>query len=139
MAALVGIKGRDPDQPVDTRFLAKVSERKITLHPDGDTLYPGLLSRHRVEDLGFIAFAFGVSQVHPQEHLGPVLGFGPASAGMDGEESVTVVVLFEKKSLEFSLFEAFRQVGKSLFQLSADVLSFGGELGQDLDLLFFRF
>jgi hypothetical protein len=37
--------------------------------------------------------AFGPAQVHPQEHLGPVGGFGPAGAGADGEQGISSVVL----------------------------------------------
>jgi hypothetical protein len=38
------------------------------------------------------AHFFGVVEVHPEEHLGPVVGLGAADARRDREEAVAVVV-----------------------------------------------
>jgi hypothetical protein len=62
---------------------------------DGDrrALDAGLLAFLLVEDLGRESMALGPAQVHPEQHLGPVGGLGPAGAGADHQEGVAIVVL----------------------------------------------
>ena len=46
----------------------------------------GLFARCDAEQIGGAAVALGPTQVHAQQHLGPVLRLGSACAGMDRDD-----------------------------------------------------
>ena len=45
------------------------------------------------EDLDLEVLPLAPAEVHAEEHLGPILGFEPAGAGMDGQDRVAGIVL----------------------------------------------
>ena len=49
------------------------------------------------------AAALGPALVHPQQHLGPVLGVGPAGPGVDLADGVALVVLAREQRLQLEL------------------------------------
>jgi hypothetical protein len=49
------------------------------------------------------------AQVHTQEHLGPVLRFGAARAGLDVDERVRRIHLAREHALEFEFFDFRRE------------------------------
>ena len=51
----------------------------------GGVVDAGLFVVLPIEQLGGIAFLGGPMQIHPQHHLGPVVGVGAAVAGVDRE------------------------------------------------------
>jgi hypothetical protein len=64
----------------------------VDLH--GDALEAGLLAFLLVDDLGLPAMALvGPAEVHPEQHLGPVGGLGPAGSRADREDRRASVVL----------------------------------------------
>jgi hypothetical protein len=56
-------------------------------------LDPRLLPRQDLVHLDVEAVALGPPQVHPQQHLRPVLRLGAARAGVESGDGVVVVVL----------------------------------------------
>ena len=118
---------------MDSGFLAKVPKGVIAIDPNGDALNPGFFPRHGIEDLCLIALAFGIPQVHAEEHLRPILRLGSPRSRMDGEQGAAAVVLLEEQTLQLGLFKALGQRGQGTVELCADVLSFCRQLGQDLD------
>ena len=64
---------------------------------------PGLFARHQVDDLGLETALLAPAQVHAQQHLRPVLRFGAASAGVDGDDGVAVVVRAGERQLELKV------------------------------------
>jgi len=68
---------------MDAAFGLEVAVRRPAVDRYGDALDAGLLAVGLVEDLGGEAMALGPTQVHPQQHLGPVGGFGAAGARAD--------------------------------------------------------
>src|SRR5699024_3852937 len=58
------------------------------------------VSRLPAYHLGLEALVLGPTKVHPSEHLGPVLGVDPASAGVDVDDRVVVVALIGEHALE---------------------------------------
>ncbi len=78
---------------MDPALGPQVPVRTATVHCDRDALDADLLALGQVEDLGCEPMALCPPQVHAQQHLGPVGGFGPPGAGTDGQEGVAVVVL----------------------------------------------
>ena len=122
---------------MDAGFLAEMPVREIPLNPHGDAFQAGFFARHGIQDFRLISFALGVSQVHAEEHLRPVLRLGSSGAGMNREQRVAAVILFEEQGLKLRLFKVRCQGCQGALEISADVLSFRGQLGQNLDLFFF--
>ena len=83
-------------------------------------LMPGLFALGLVEDLGREAVAFRPAQVHAQQHLGPVGGFGSAGAGADRQQRVALVVL-----------AAEEQLAAGLGVLGGELLGFPVDLGEE--------
>ena len=65
-------------------------------------LEPGFFARLVVDHLALEAAALGPAQVHPQQHLGPVLRLGAAGAGMDGDDRVLAIVLAAEHLLDLA-------------------------------------
>ena len=112
VAALVGVERGDADEPVDARFLAQVAEGVIALDPDGGALEPGFFPGRRIQDLGLVALPLRVAQVHPEEDLGPILGFRPAGARVDGHDGVSRVVVLVEERPELGFVEVLFESGQ---------------------------
>jgi hypothetical protein len=50
---------------------------------------------------------FGIPQVHPHEHLGPVLAFGPTGTGIDLEDGAQPVLFTAEHIEELQVFNGF--------------------------------
>ena len=109
---LGGVVRGDAHEAVDARLLAEIAEDVVALEPDGGALEPGLFSRLVVEDLGLEALALGVAQVHPQQHLGPVLGLGAAGPGMDGQDGVAGIVRVVEQGPQLRFLEGLCRAGR---------------------------
>ena len=109
----------------------------LSLDEDGGALQTGFVAVQIVQGLAGKAVALGPAGVHPKEHLGPVLGFGAAGAGMEGEDGVGVVVLSGKEGGQLGLFNAGLQLGKALLHLGhqALVLHLVAQLAQGHQIL----
>lgn len=137
MSPFVGVKRRDADQSVDSGFLTQVAISIISLDPDGDTLDAGFFPGQIIEGFRFVAFALGVTQIHAQKHLGPVLRLRAAGAGMDAQDAISEVVLLEIKSLKFGFGELFFEFPNGPLELIPDIFTLRSELGEDFRLFSF--
>src|SRR5690606_25118188 len=74
---------------------------------------------------------------HAEEHLGPVLGFGPARARVDGEDGILAVVGPGEEGLQLHLVYGLLQTGQlpDRFGGRLPILLFDGELEEDLKIL----
>ncbi len=90
--ALCGIERRDPDQAMHTHLALQVPVGMIADDVERRALQTRLLAVLPVDQLRFPAAALHEAHVHAQEHLGPVLRFRSAGAGMDREPRVLGVV-----------------------------------------------
>ncbi len=80
------VEGREANQPVHAALRPQPSEGALARDPDGHALVAGLFTRRLVQDLGAHLAPFRPAQVHAQQHVGPVLGVGPAGPGMDADQ-----------------------------------------------------
>ena len=86
-----------------------VADRMPASWPGGDLV-----------DLDLEAAPLRPAQVHPQHHLGPVLGVGAAGAGVDLGDRVALVVLAGEQAPQLERVErASRELGDDSLELAA--------------------
>ncbi len=113
MPAVVGIERRFAHQAVHADFGLQPAVGVIALDPEGGALDAGHVAAADFHQLGLPAAALAPAQVHAQQHLGPVLGFGAAGAGLDVDEAVGGVELAGEHALELELLDP----GRDLFDI----------------------
>ena len=121
LAAGVGVKGGNPDQPVDAVFTLQKAIGVFALNGDGGGLDAGLVAVLVVQDLVDEAMALGPAGIHAVEHLGPVLGLGAAGAGVELQNGVGVVVLAGEQGGHPGLLHLLLQVRVLALQLLQDL------------------
>ena len=85
---------------------------------------------HRLE-----ALALRPAQVHAQQHLGPILAFGAARAGMNGDNGVARVVFARE---QHGRLDALQKLGVGLrvaLDIAADVFPFARQLEQRVQIV----
>ena len=119
--ALLRVERRDPDEPVDASLRRHQAVRVRPVDDERRALDARLVAEQHLVDLDVEPLAFGPPQVHPQEHLGPVLRLGAAGARVQRRDRVVVVVLAaeQRRELElldvaFELADSAREVGAHL-------------------------
>ena len=73
MTPALGIKRRDPNEPMNPVLGAEVAVCILTAYLEAGRLQPSLISRLRLQDFHLPASTLGVPRIHANEHLGPVL------------------------------------------------------------------
>ena len=90
-----------------------------------------------LDDLDLELMTLCPAQVHAEQHVGPVLGFGSPGAGVEGHDRVALVVLAAEQRPDLELLDARAQRSDPVFQLLLDArIVFGlRELVQDRQVL----
>ena len=130
-----GVERRQPHQPVDALLAAEQTVGVLAFDQERGRLDPGLLPRRGLEQLHLEPALLGPAHLHPQQHLGPVLGVGPAGAGVDRDERVAGVVAAREQPLLLELVEALLHAPHLLLELRRDLRILLGELRQRLEIL----
>jgi len=76
----------------------KIAVGVLTLDQDRRGLDAGLLTRMVVDHLDLVAVALAPARVHAQEHFGPILALGAASAGIDLDIAAVGIRLTSEQS-----------------------------------------
>ena len=136
MAPVRLVEGRKADEPVYPALRPKPSEGTLSRNAQGDALVAGFLARRLVEDLGRHLVALRPAQIHPQEHLRPVLGVGPSGAGMDADQRRVLGIGVGEQQIDFLLLEVVVERLQILVEraLEMPVLFVDGHLGQADDI-----
>ena len=92
VAPRLRVERRDAHQAVHALLGLEEAVRVLSADLDFRRLDPRLFALQQVEHVHLEPVALGPAHVHAHQHLGPVLGFGAAGAGMDGEQRVARVV-----------------------------------------------
>ena len=120
-----GIERGFPHEPVYTGLGAQPAVGEFAGNQDRRTFDSGNLAGGRLNDLRREIMRLGPAQIHPQEHVRPVLGFGATGAGLNVEERVAVIELTTEHAAKFELldllFEAL-EIGHERIQRVAIVL-----------------
>ena len=88
MALAAGIEGRNSHQPVDAALRLEIAKGVPAGGGKGNAFDARLVAGLKIDDTGLEPFCLHPSQVHAEEHLGPVLGLGAAGAGIDGNDGI---------------------------------------------------
>ncbi|CCX38003.1 uncharacterized protein BN452_01915 [Clostridium sp. CAG:1013] len=86
------VKGRHTHQPVHTCLALQITVGVLSLHHDGSALQTSLVSVQVVQSLHFVAVTLRPAVVHAEQHLRPVLGLRAAGTGVEGQNSVILIV-----------------------------------------------
>ncbi len=98
-----------------------------------DACLVAVLEIHRFHT---ITVAFGIAHVHPQQHLGPVLGFGATGSGVQGENRVVRIILAGQHQRKLQLLDVMLQFLDHRLQLRLDavVILFHAQVPQRRDV-----
>ena len=117
LTAGIGVKGRHPDQPMDTVFTFQEAIGIFAGNHDGSGLDTGLVALLIVEDLVCKAVALRPAGVHPIKHLAPILGLSAAGAGLKAHDRIVSVILACEQGLQTAGFHILRQLLIPFLQL----------------------
>ena len=98
---------------LDARFLCGLAVKKLDVKPP----------------------ALGPADVHPEQHLRPILGIGPSGSGIDGDDRVLGIVFSGEEPLQFELLELAFQTVQMFAEVVDDVFALPDPFGQRLDLV----
>ena len=101
------IERRDADQAVHAGFGGKQAVGVFAFDAHGGGFDAGAFAGLRIEHRCAVAFALSPAQVHAQQHLGPVLRFGAAGAGLDGHDGVEAVAFAGEQRFGLELGDVF--------------------------------
>src|SRR5436190_1769683 len=123
VAARCLIERRDADETMDADFRREQTERVLAGDRQRRALDARLVARLLVDDLLLEAAPIHPAHVQSQQHLGPVLRFGAAGAGMDRENRVPPIVLAAEHLLDFGGLHFAVERVERLPQLAIDGLA----------------
>src|SRR5207237_6975116 len=83
----------------------------LALDLDGRRLDPRLVAGEEIHDLRLAARALAPAEIHPEEHLRPVLRLRSASTGMDREDRRFRVVGARHHDLQLELVQVSAEAG----------------------------
>ena len=133
----IAVKRGDAYQSVDPRLRLQVAVAAFAADCEGYPFDPSLVAGLVIGDVGLPAAALAVAEIHPEQHLRPVLRLGPASPGIDGNETGTPIVRAGKHPLELDghhrLLEGFVEL-VHLFERRF-VPGLGAQFDEHLDVL----
>ena len=129
------IERRDAHQAMhaDLRLQHAISIGAVDFERGG--LDAGAFAFETVGQHGLEIVAFGPAQVHAQQHLGPVLRFGAAGAGMDGDDGVARVVFAREQHPGFEFAEHFGVALQFALDIAVDGFAFAGEFEKRIEIV----
>ena len=111
LALALGVEGRDAHQSVHSALRLEVAVGIVALELDGGALDAGLISLHKLGHGHLVAVALAPAHIHAHQHRTPVVGFGAACAGIDGEHRSEVVALLAEHVLELEILQFLQCIG----------------------------
>ena len=100
------IEGRNADQAMHAAFSGENAVGVLAFDLNRGGFDARFFAGRGIENGGAKTFFLRPAQIHAQEHFGPVLRFGAARAGLDGDDGVKAIVLRRR---EESWFRARRE------------------------------
>ena len=132
---LAASNGRQPHQPVHALLGAVEAVGVLARDPERGRLDARLLPRAGLQELDLEAAPLGPAHHHPQHHLRPVLGVGPARPGVDRHERVAGVVVAGEQPLLLERGQPLLHRHQRLLELGGDVVVLLGELDEPFEVV----
>ena len=129
------IERRDAHEPMHAGFGQQHPVGVVADDGERRALDAGFVAGLDVDDFALEAAALRPSQVHAQEHLGPVLRLGAAGAGMDGDDRVLAIVLAAEHLLGLAGVDFRRQIVEAAREIVGDRLARLRPLDQHAEIL----
>jgi hypothetical protein len=129
------IERRDADQAMHAGLRRQQPVGVLSRHRERRALQSSLVARLIVDHLALESAALHPPHVHPQEHLGPVLRFGAACAGMNGDDRVLAIVFTAEHLLDFAGLDLLIEKVESLRELAVHGLACGGPLDEHREVV----
>ena len=86
------IKRANPDQTVHPRLATQITVGIVPSNSNCRALDTRLIAIEPIQQLGFESAALTPTQVHPEKNFSPILRFRSPSAGVNGQQSVFVII-----------------------------------------------
>src|SRR5260370_36167293 len=120
---------------MDAGFSAEEAEGEVAADGEGGGFDAGLVAVLDFVDFDFEVLALAPADIHAHEHLGPVLAFGAAGAGVHDDDGVEGVGLLGEHGLGFEFFGEVDEGGDLAGQVRLGVFAFLGELEVGVDVV----
>ena len=130
----VGIEWRDPYQPMHPNLGLQHAVSVLSVDLEGGGFDPGAVPLQAIGDHRLHVVPFRPAQVHPQQHLRPILTLGSAGARMDSDNGVLGIVFARQQHAVFELFQACRERLHLALNLARDILALARELEQRIQI-----
>ncbi len=114
----VGVEGADANQAMDALFPAQVAVGVVPVHLEGNGLDARLVALQVIQQRDLETHFLTVAHVHPVEHLRPVLGFGAARAGVEGQHGVALVIIPAHQRFQRQRVHMAAQPGQLVFRFA---------------------
>ena len=111
------VERRNTHEPVHAGLGRHQAERVVAGQQERDALEAGFVAGLVVDDLALEAATLGPLQIHPQEHLGPVLRLGAAGAGMNRHDGVGAIVFAAEHLLRLGRLDLLLQLVEAAFEI----------------------
>src|SRR5512136_2951663 len=105
---MIGVKWRKANEAMDAVFCPEVAVSVVALDLQHGALYPSLFAGRRIQHLGMEAPSLRPPDVHPQQHLRPVLRLGATGTGVESHNRVPAIVFATKKQLKIEPLDVRR-------------------------------
>jgi len=114
----VRIEGTDPDKAVDPRLALEIPVCPGTLDAKGGAFDPCAFAGVLIHEDHRKPLPLRIAGDHPEEHLRPILSFGPACPRLDGYDGIPSVVLLPQEELDLEPLKLFCCLGEKGFQFT---------------------
>ena len=136
MPSISCVKGGNPHKTVNPCLGLQVAVGVLPFDHNRYVFNSRFFSRKDIDYLSIKSPAFSPSQVHPQQHLSPILGLSAAGTGVDVEDGVPAVFRVGEHPLQFKNVEPLFSFCQSVCRLCGfSPILYLGNLQKDFNLL----
>jgi hypothetical protein len=129
------VEGRDPDETMHPGLGGHQPERVLAVECDRSAFDPRFFARLIVQHFALEPAALCPFQVHLEQHFRPVLRFGAAGAGMNGDDGVGAVVLTTQHLLDLGGLDLVLQGVERTLEIGSDVFAALGPFEKNAEIV----
>ena len=134
LSLALGVERADSHEPVNAHLPLQIAVGPWAADRYGGALDASYRVVLPVEQFDGVVMLAGPGRIHPQHHLGPVVGIGAAVPGVDRDECIARVVRAGKECGEFEAVHEFLKPVRLLLELAFERDVFAGQFFQRLEI-----